>query len=285
MKHFRTVTILVVLICVLSGIAASIGIYSQSGDGKFEYQSIRGETVEIHGIGIYKHMSAEVAPQGIAQDYITLFVGIPLLLFSLMWAQKGSVKGKYVLAGTLGYFLVTYLFYLMMGMYNALFLVYVALLCTTFFSFSLTLLSFNVNTLPDQYSEHTPNRFAGGFLLFNSTVITLLWLGVVVPPLVDGSVIPKETEHYTTLVVQGLDLGLLLPLAFVSGYLFLKKRPFGYLLAPVYLIFLTILMTALTAKIIAMGNLGYSTMPAIFIIPSFGIIAFVCSFWTLKNIK
>lgn len=37
-------------------------------------------------------------------------------------------------------------------------------------------------------------------------MIGSLWLGVVVPPLVDGSIYPKELQHYTTLVVQGFDL-------------------------------------------------------------------------------
>lgn len=112
-----------------------------------------------------------------------------------------------------------------------------------------------------------------------------MWLGVVVPPLLDGSVIPAEVEHYTTLIVQGLDLGLLLPLSFISGQLFIKKKPFGYLLAPVYFVFLSILMMALTAKVVAMGILGQNVIPAIVIIPLFSLISIVCSILILKNIK
>ena len=42
----------------------------------------------------------------------------------------------------------------------------------------------------------------------------------------------------------------------------------GYLLAPVYLVFLSLLMTALLAKIIAMGQVGAQIVPAVFIIPT-----------------
>src|SRR5690554_5813060 len=122
MKQKKTITTLVLCIAVIAAVCAGIGIFSNYGPGPFEYESIRGEIIKIYGRGIYAHMSAEVAPQGIAQDYVTLFIGIPLLLISLWWARKGSLRGRYLLTGTLGYFLVTYLFYLIMGMYNPLFL-------------------------------------------------------------------------------------------------------------------------------------------------------------------
>ncbi|NMB81333.1 MAG: hypothetical protein GYA14_05900 [Ignavibacteria bacterium] len=44
-------------------------------------------------------MSTEVAIQGIAQDYITLFAGVPLLLISLFLARKNSLSGLLILAG------------------------------------------------------------------------------------------------------------------------------------------------------------------------------------------
>ncbi|OPX85461.1 MAG: hypothetical protein A4E53_03455 [Pelotomaculum sp. PtaB.Bin104] len=83
------------------------------------------------------------------------------------------------------------------------------------------------------------------------------------PPLIECSLYPIALEHYTTLIVQGMDLGLLLPLAVVSGVLLIQKKPFGYLLGPVYFIFLSLLMTALTAKVIAMGIRGYNIIPVI----------------------
>lgn len=284
-KHKKTISILVYLIALLSGIAAATGIFSGSGPGPYEIESIRGKSVQIYGEGIYRHMSADVAPQGIAQDYVTLFIGVPLLIISLYRARKRSLRGRFFLAGVLGYFLVTWLFYLVMGMYNALFLIYTALLGLSFFAFSLVLLSIYDETLPASFSEKTPNRLAGAFLMINSLLIALLWLEVVVPPLIDGTIIPEQAEHYTTLIVQGLDLGLLLPLSFLAGWLFYFKRPFGYLLAPVYLGFLSLLMTALVAKIIAMGLIGQNIIPVIFIIPVIALISIALFISILKNIK
>jgi hypothetical protein len=285
MKYSRNIAVLVGIITVLAGLAAGTGIFSSGGPGPYEYESIRGETVEIYGLGLYRHMSADVAPQGIAQDVITLFVAIPALLIAFVFANRGSLRARYLLSGILGYFLVTYLFYLVMGMYNVLFLAYVVLLGTSFFAFSLCLMSFETDKLTNRFSDTVPVKTAGGFLIFNTVSITLLWLGVVVPPLLDGSVIPLQTEHYTTLIVQGLDLALLLPLCFVSAILFLKRRPMGYLLAPVYLVFLTLMMMALTAKIIAMGMLGQEIFPVIVIIPTFMLASGVLAWKVLAEIR
>jgi hypothetical protein len=229
-------------------------------------------------------MSAEVAPQGIAQDYVTLFVGIPLLLVSLWLTRRGSRKGGYLLAGTLGYFLVTYLFYTVMGMYNKLFLLYVLLMGTSFYSFILTLLSFEIKALNNQFKASTPFKATGGFLIFTSVAIGLLWLSIVVPPLLNGTIIPLQVEHYTTLIVQGLDLGILLPAAFICGVLWLKRAPLGYLLTPVYFVFLSILMTALTAKVVAMAILEYNVIPVVFIIPTFNLLTVLCAAAILKNV-
>jgi len=284
MNHQNTISSLILGIAILSAIAAPAGIFSSGGPGPFEFESIRGEAVTIYGYGIYRHMSANVAPQGIAQDYITLFVAIPLLLISFLWARKSSLKGRFLLAGTLFYFFVTYLFYLVMAMYNAFFMVYSALFGLSFFAFIMVLLSFDTGQLPDRFSDKTPVKLTGGFLMFNAVAIAFLWLSIVVPPLLDGTIIPKETEHYTTLIVQGLDLGLLLPLSFISGFLFIRKNSTGYLLAPVYFVFLSIMMTALVAKIIAMGILDQNIVPVIFIIPAILMSSVLCAWSVFRNI-
>lgn len=284
MREKNIITILVISIALLSAITTSFGIFSTGGPGNYDYESIRGEIVKIYGTGIYKHMSADVAIQGIAQDYVTLFAGIPLLLFSLYGFRKGSLRSRIVLTGTIGYFLVTFLFYTVMGMYNVLFLLYVILLSLSFFAFLSSFNSFDIDTLKDKFSVRTPNRFVGAFLITNSVLIALLWLGIIAPPLVDGSIYPVELEHYTTLIVQGLDLGLLLPLAFISGLLLIKKKPVGYLAGSTYVVFLSLLMTALTAKLIAMALKDVNVIPAIFIIPLINLVTIFCAILLIKNV-
>lgn len=285
MKQKQTITLLTLLIVLLSGIAAATGVFSDAGPGNFEYKSIWGTTVVIYGKGLYKHMSADVAVQGIAQDVVTLLVGIPLLLAALSGYRKESVKSRFLLAGVTGYFFVTYLFYMAMGMYNELFLIYVSLLGLAFFVLYNLLTSFDSEKVSSYFSLKTPVKFVGGFLIFNSVVIALMWLGRLVPPLLDGTVYPLELHHYTTMVVQGFDLGLLLPISFVTGLLLIKRKPVGFIAGVPYIIFLSILMTALTAKIAAMGITGAEIFPAVVIIPVFNLITIYCAVLMLKHIS
>lgn len=275
-----TTTRLTLVIAVLAIFASAAGIWTHQGPGPQQIESIRGEIVTTHGYGIYQQMSAVVAPQGIAQDVITLFLAVPLLLISLYYHRNGSVRGTFLLAGTTTYLLVTYLFYLTMAMYNPLFLVYAALLGCTFFSLFLLLQGLYHASLDELFTGRRPWRWSGWFLIINGSLIALLWLSVVLPPLLDGTLYPVELEHYTTLIVQGLDLGLLLPLSIVTGWLCLRKHEMGLLLAPVYLIFVSLIMIALFSKLIAMGLLGEPVFPAIVLIPILGAFAISLSgFW------
>lgn len=272
-------------IAVLSAVASGFGIFSDNGAGPFEHESIRGQTIKIFGRGIYQHMPADVAIQGIAQDYVTLFLGIPLLVISLIGFRKKSIRALFLMAGTLGYFLVTYLFYLTMGMYNIMFLSYAVLLGLTFFSFFLTVDHLNQIKVTEVFSSKTPYRFVGWFLILNSVIIAFLWLSIIIPPLVDGTVYPPDLNHFTTLIVQGLDLGLLLPICFVVGFLLIRKKPGGFIYGTVYVVFLSVLMIALTAKVIAMAMNEVNVIPAIFIIPFINLITIISAFLMIKNVK
>ncbi len=285
MKSRKSITVLVILVAIFASLASISGIFSKSGPGSFDYTSIRGEKVTLYGIGLYRHMSADVAIQGIAQDYVTLFIGVPLLLIAFFWAMNGSLKGRFMLAGVLNYLFVTYLFYMNMAMYNQLFLIYILLTGTTFFAFILSLLSIDIQKLPEQFSEKAPVKFSGIFLIVNAVIIALLWLSIIVPPLIDNTIYPDSVDHFTTLTVQGFDLSILLPISFLGGLLLLNRSRFGYLIATVTLIFLSILMTALVAKIIAMANAGVNVIPAIFIIPVINLISVICSLKMVKSLN
>lgn len=284
MQNRKTTSALIILIAVFSTIAAISGIGTNDGPGNYEFKSINNQAVTIYGKGLYEHMSADVAIQGIAQDYITLFIAVPLLLIALFWSGKNSLRSKLFLAGVLNYFFLTYLFYMNMAMYNKLFLIYILLVSTSFFAFVLTLLSIDVKTISQHFNPRTPTKAIGFFLVILASMIALLWLSIIVPPLIDGTIIPESVEHYTTLTVQGFDLSIFLPIAFVSGLLLIKKQPFGFLMASVTLILLSLLMSALVAKIIAMAMSKVNVVPAVYIIPCFLVLSILCGTVLLKNI-
>ncbi|MCX2837781.1 hypothetical protein OQ279_06400 [Salinimicrobium sp. MT39] len=285
MKNFRIISVLSVITAIFAAVAAAAGIFYTSGGESYFYESIRGQQIEIYGRGLYQHMSSEVAVQGIAHDYVILFIAVPVLLISTFYLKKPGLKKILFHAGLVKFFFITYLFYMNMGMYNGLFIVYVILTSTSFFALALTLLNINPDTLKAGFEPGLPRKFIGGFLIFLSSAIALLWLQIIVAPLIDGSIIPASVEHYTSLTVQGLDLSILLPLSFVGGYLFIKDRKWGYFISAVTLVFLCFLMSALVAKIIAMALIGVNVIPVVFIMPPALILAVVCSIIFFKKIK
>lgn len=285
MKNGKVISILILCIVIFSALATGSAIFSSQGEGNYEFKSIHNQTVTIYGKGLYEHMSADVAIQGIAQDFVTLFIAIPMLIFAFFWSKQNSLKARLFLAGVLNYFFLTYLFYMNMAMYNKMFLIYIILVSCSFFAFVLILLNIEIDTIAGNFSTRTPVKFIGTFLIILSSMIALLWLSIIVPPLMDGSIIPQSVEHYTTLTVQGFDLSIFLPITFISGLLILKKKNFGYLMASVTLVLLSLLMTALTAKIIAMAMADVNVVPAVFIIPWFLVLSVVFGTVLYKNIN
>ena len=285
MDYRKTITFLVIVIIIMSTIASSVGIFSEKGTGAYEYNTIRGETIEIYGKGIYKHMSSDVAIQGIAQDYITLFFAVPLLVIAVSIFRKDNLKGKFILSGTLLYFLLTYMFYMAMAMFNQLFLIYAILITSSFFAFVLSIISFDIQKVKKMIKSEKIPIIAGWFLIFNSLVVALMWICSILKPLISGTLYPQGLDHYTTMIVQGFDLGLFLPIGFVSGLLAIKRNTWGMVFSTVYVIFLSILMLALSSKILFMANAGANVIPVIFIMPSICVVSMVLSLLLMKNIQ
>jgi hypothetical protein len=86
-------------------IAAGFGLlsYSPVGDIPQSVVSLYGETVVLDGNGLYARDSISCAAQARGQDAVTLLIGVPLLLVGTYLMRKGSLHGKMLQAGALGY--------------------------------------------------------------------------------------------------------------------------------------------------------------------------------------
>ncbi len=260
MKTSKALTVLVALIAVLAFVAAGTGVLWQGSGSPFPFTTLRGETVMIQGRGLYRYDTVSGAAQLIAGDVVTLCLGIPLLLVSLWLYRRGSLRGALLLAGTLGYFLYTYASIALMASFNPLFLVYVALFSLGLFAFVLSLMSIDIAALPSRFSARLPRRAIAATLFFIGAFLFLAWGGRIMPALL-SSAPPFGLESYSTLVIQVLDLGLVMPLATVAGVLLLKRRPFGYLLTAVALLKGLTMATAVSAMGIGQILAGVPVSP------------------------
>jgi hypothetical protein len=284
MNRDRIIRLLVLWIALLAIVASAYGFFSDGGQGMREYVTVRGETVQIYGHGLYEYESVSMAAQARAQDLVTLVLGVPLLVLSLYLSRRNSLRGRILLTGTLGYFLYTYTTYTFVAMYNSFFLIYVLLMSASFFAFLLMMMSFEGGKTA-AFREKLPARRIGAFLLFMSIMVGLMWLGKIVPPLTQGGV-PEGLEHYTTLGIQGLDLSVLIPVQIVAAVLLIKRRSSGYLLSSILIIKLITLLTSLTAMIVGQAAAGVKmSVVEMSLFPLFNVIAILCLVSVLRNIR
>jgi hypothetical protein len=260
MKHDSVLKWLVPTIGVLALFAAGMGVFYQTPGQPYPYANHRGEAVMINGRGLYYYDTVSTTAQMQGNDVVTLTVGLPLLALSAWLAFRGSLRGRLLLAGTLGFFLYTYMSMSMLTAYNALFLVYVVLFSLSLIAFVLSLMSFELKTLPEHFSARLPRGLIAGLLFLIGSFLLLAWLGRIVTPLLQNRT--PALENTTTLVIQTMDLGLIVPLEFLAGILLLRRSPFGYLLASVALMKGLTLGLGVSAMAINMALKGVPDSPA-----------------------
>lgn len=230
MRRSNTLIGLCALIAVMALIAAGIGLFSQDGGSLATVTSLRGESVQIYGQGLYAYDTFLVGAGNRGTDAAVLIVGIPLLIVATWLYARGSLRGGLLLTGSLGCFLYYYASMALVTAYNAVFLLYVALFSASLYAFLLALTSFDLAALPARFSPRFPRRGFVIYLFAIGALLLIVWLGLsLLPALLTGR-IPQELATYTTLATYALDLAVIVPAAFIAGGLLARRKPLGYLL-------------------------------------------------------
>lgn len=282
MKNKKIIYVLSMLIIILSIVAALTGILSDELKVHSDIFTVFDEKIELYQKGLYAKDSVSMASQAIAQDIVTLILGIPSMLFSLFLIEKKNKKGIFLLTGTIGYFLYTYASYAFLLMYNSFYLVYVVIMALSFYDFILCISVLNTYKLKDQFSNQFPKKSLSIFLYITGFMVGFMWLGKILPTFISKSA-PLGLEHYSTLGIQTLDLGIVVPACLVTGYLLNKEKQFGYLFSIVLIIKAVTLTAAVSTMIISMKLHSIKvSMGEMIIFPT---LFFICIFFMIKILK
>lgn len=225
----------------------------------YRLTNFRGEKVTINGRGLYYWDTVSSAAQMQANDLITLVIGLPLLLVSFWLTLRGSFRGRLILAGTLAFILYTYITMCFGAAYNALFLIYVALFGLSLFAFILVMMSFDLNALPTRFSEKLPRGWIAGLLFFAASFLAFAWLGRIAATFAPGAV--PALENATSMFIQAMDLGVIVPVCVLAGVLLLRRNAWGYLLASVSMMKFLTLGSAVSLMGINMARVGVPISP------------------------
>ncbi len=231
MKYRPALTWLIPLIFILTFFAAAMGLFYETPGEPYPFTNHRGETVTLnrHGLYFYDTVSSTAQMQG--NDLITLVVGLPLLAVSTWMAFRGSLRGRLLLTGTLGFILYTYLSMATLASFNALFIVYIALFTLSMYAFIFCMMSFDLQNLPNRFSEKLPRGWIAGLMFAVAGFLALAWLGRIFAALQPDAI--PALENTTTMVIQFMDLGVIAPAAILGGILILRRSAWGFLLSSI----------------------------------------------------
>ena len=282
MKNKKLIYIISVIVIILSFIASVKGVFSNEVHVYPNVITAFGEEVELYQKGIYARDSVSMATQAIAQDTITLVIGIPMAIISLFLIMKDNKKGIFLLTGTIGYILYTYASYSFLAFFNGFYLVCIAIMTLSFYDFILCICELNRYNLKDEFTGEFPRKGLSRFLWITGVVIGLMWLGRIAPAIINNSA-PFGLEHYSTLSIQTLDLGVVVPACFVTGYLLRKEKQMGYLFSIVLVVKAVTMAAAVSAMAISMKLHAIEISYGELII--FPVIFCICTFFMMRILK
>ena len=248
MENKKSISIFVGIIAVLVVVAAAIGIASINLKNEFEFTTIYGDVVKMYGGGIYRMHAVAQVYQVIPHDMVNLFLAVPALLISFLFARKGILKARLFFMAVTLYLMFTYGIYTFYAMYNRLYICYVAIMGLSFYTFILTLKGTDAVKAKELFKDTYPNKLVGGFLITASSFMTLTWLKTILPTAFFGTMPTIDLAQSTTMVPQAIDLAFVLPLAFVMGIRLCMRKPEGYIMGTVIPAFLVFMMTAIFSK-------------------------------------
>jgi len=261
MKKQPALNWLIPLIAILAAITASVGLFSTSGTGPFQFATLHQQTIAIYGKGIYQFDTPLIAVGYRVSDAFTLIAGIPLLLISFWLYRRGSIRGTILLTSTLLFFLYNFGSLALGAAYNNLFLIYILLTMVTFLGSSGMFLSFDLSTFPRLFSVRTPQRRISNFFMVSGVALFCIWLFLSIVPALLANGVPAELAGYTTIITYVVDMGIIAPVLVSTGVLFRRAEPLGYVLASTLLVFIDVLGCSLLAmgigqQIAGLMNIG-----------------------------
>lgn len=229
----KAATVLTAIVLVLLPVAAAVGLLIP---------------------GFYRD-TAWMIPQARGQDLVTLIVAEPLLLGALIAARRGYAIAFPILIGMLGYVLYTYAMYSYTAYFNALFLVYVALLSASLFALIDLLVHLDTERLRASIRPALPARAIAVFLALIGVLFLLAWLGQIVPATLRGTIPDAVVQAKTpTSAVYVQDLGIIIPLLLLAGVWLWQRRAWGYALGMSLLVTADVMLIALFAMAIFMAR-------------------------------
>ncbi len=230
----------------------------------------------------YARETVNWAIQAVGQDYANLVV-VVLLLISVYYTAKGSLRAYLLWLGALSYLIYAFVIYAFAVHFQFLFLAYAAVLGLSTYTLIGGLMAVDREKAAEAVTN-VKTKGASIFLIVVGILFILLWLSEIVPNLFAGT-IPQNLKDTGLWVnpVHVLDLSFFLPAMIITAIMLWKKKSLGYILAVPLMVFTITMGLGIVIMFLlsALKDMPYSLPAGILI----GVIMIVGSILTINFIK
>ena len=236
-------------VALLAGAAAALGVFAR-GDGSFvTVTSARGEIYEMATTGVYANNALQVVAEGVGWDVFTLVVAAPALLLAAIGTWRGSTRSAIVATGLLGYVLYLHLEYAVTWAFGPLFPLFVVLFAASLAGLIGYGALLAAEGIGHRFSDRFPRRSWAALSIGMSSLLTVMWVGRIAEALgADGA---PQLHGETTMTVQALDLGLVVPVSLVIAVAALRRHPAGLAAAASFSVTFVAMSAAIASMMIS----------------------------------
>ena len=181
-------------------------------------------------------------------------IAVVVLGLGLALSARGSLGGRLVTIGALGYLLYSFVTYAFVIVLNPATLLYIAVLGFGAWSFVTGLAVLDTRKAEAMFAGRVTRRVTAGFLLVISSLFALNWLHEILGSVFTGR-LPAglAAAGWPMNPPYVLDLGFLVPLAVLASVRLLRRQPGGAWLAVSLLVFLPLLSISVLLMTIFMA--------------------------------
>jgi hypothetical protein len=210
---------------------------------------------------------------------VMLLGGVPLLVGSMLAARRGSTRGVVLWLGALAYLAYNGVMLLIGTPFNALFLLYDAILGLSIWAAITLLHRVDVDAVAAQFGPGLRVRSVAVLMWVIVVLNTLVWLRGLLPGLTAGaSPAFLEGTGLTTFPTYVQDFAFWLPLFTVAAWWLWHRQPWGLMLAPALMAYF-VLEAVGVAVDQAWGHAAdpASTVVSLDLVPGFAVLAVLCA--------
>jgi hypothetical protein len=204
---------------------------------------------------LYRDNDAMIA-QAKGTDLATLFGAVPALVLGLWFARKGSLRGRLVALGAIGYLVYCYAIYSFQVVISAATPLHIAILSLATWSLILGGVSLAGLEL-GSVGQRLPRRTSAGFLALIVVMFAALWLGQIAGAIASG-VLPAAVADLDlpTSAVYTLDLAFALPLLGASAGLLVRGESRARAVAVASLVFIVLMALSIVGLFAVQASEG-----------------------------